>query len=247
MSGFDANSDKMQQLVSLVRQSHKIVFFGGAGVSTESGIPDFRSQDGLYRTQYRYPPETIISHDFLMDNPEEFYRFYRDKMLPQGIEPNVTHRVVAAWERQGKLRACVTQNIDDLHEKAGTHKLYKLHGSTAVNYCIRCRKAYDISYILSTTGVPRCSCGGMIRPDVVLYGENLDEDVVRGAVEAIEDADLMLVCGTSLVVYPAAGMLQYYGGDKLVLVNRTSTPYDGYARLVLHESLGDVFGVLENV
>jgi len=238
------DTKKLQALKKMVEEARKIVFFGGAGVSTESGIPDFRSQDGLYRQQYKYPPETIISHSFLLSQPEEFYRFYRDKMLPQGIEPNVTHRVVAKWERQGKLLACITQNIDDLHEKAGTKRLYKLHGSTAVNYCMRCRKPYDVGYILATTGVPRCTCGGMIRPDVVLYEENLNEEVVSGAIAAIEEADLMLVCGTSLVVYPAAGMLQYFGGDRLVLINRTSTPYDGYASLVLHESLGEVFGAL---
>lgn len=239
------NGSKLQQLRSWVKEARNIVFFGGAGVSTESGIPDFRSQDGLYRQQYKYPPETIISHSFLLSHPEEFYRFYRTKMLPQGIEPNVTHRVVAEWERQGKLRACITQNIDDLHEKAGTKRLYKLHGSTSRNYCMRCRKPYDVQAILSTEGVPRCSCGGMIRPDVVLYEETLDDDVVRQSVEAISEADLMLVCGTSLVVYPAAGLIQYYTGDRLVLINRTSTAYDGYAALVMHESLGDVFGALD--
>lgn len=239
--------DKLKELQSIVRKAKRIVFFGGAGVSTESGIPDFRSQDGLYRQHYKYPPETIISHSFLLSHPEEFYRFYRDKMLPQGIEPNVTHRVVAKWEQEGKLLACVTQNIDDLHEKAGTHRLYKLHGSTSVNYCMRCRKPYDVGYILQSQGVPRCTCGGMIRPDVVLYEESLDDRVVEGAVSAIEHADVLLVCGTSLVVYPAAGFIQYYTGDNLVLINRTPTPYDGYARLVMHESLGEVFAALENV
>lgn len=238
---------KLEQLKSIIRKARNIVFFGGAGVSTESGIPDFRSQDGLYHSQYKYPPETIVSHSFLMSHPDEFYRFYRDKMLPRGIQPNVTHRVVTQWQRAGKLRACITQNIDDLHEKAGTTRLYKLHGSTAENYCMRCHKPYDVEYVLNTTGVPRCPCGGMIRPNVVLYEENLDEDVVSGAVRAIEEADVMLVCGTSLVVYPAAGMLQFYQGDKLVLINRTSTPYDGYASLVLHESLGEVFSALEGV
>lgn len=235
---------KLQQLKAWVKHAKNIVFFGGAGVSTESGIPDFRSQDGLYRLQYKYPPETIISHSFLLSHPEEFYRFYRDKMLPQGVQPNITHKVVAEWERQGKLLACITQNIDDLHEQAGSKRLYKLHGSTAVNYCMWCKKRYDVQAILGTTGVPRCTCGGMIRPDVVLYEESLDDKVVEGAVDAIEKADLMLVCGTSLVVYPAAGMLQYYGGKQLALINRTSTAYDGYANLVLHESLGEVFSAL---
>lgn len=235
---------KLNELKSLVKKACKIVFFGGAGVSTESGIPDFRSQDGLYRQQYKYPPETIISHSFLLTHPDEFYRFYRAKMLPRNVQPNVTHKVVARWEEEGKLLACITQNIDDLHEKAGTKRLYKLHGSTARNYCMRCHREYDVSYILETDGVPYCLCGGMIRPDVVLYEESLDDAVVDGAIRAIEEADLLLVCGTSLVVYPAAGFLQYYQGDSLVLVNRTSTPYDGYARLVLHESLGDVFSAL---
>lgn len=239
--------DKLEQLKAMVRDARRIVFFGGAGVSTESGIPDFRSQDGLYAQQYRYPPETIISHSFLLSHPEEFYRFYRDKMLPQGVRPNITHQVVAEWEQQGKLLACITQNIDDLHEQAGTKRLYKLHGSTAVNYCMRCRKPYDVGYILRTEGVPHCTCGGMIRPDVVLYEESLDDNVVAGAIAAIERADLLLVCGTSLVVYPAAGFLQYYQGDELVLVNRTATAYDSAAKLVLHESLGEVFAELAKV
>ena len=241
------DTEKIKELQSIIRKAKRIVFFGGAGVSTESGIPDFRSQDGLYRQHYKYPPETIISHSFLFSHPEEFWQFYRDKMLPQGVEPNITHRVVAKWEKEGKLLACVTQNIDDLHEKAGTKRLYKLHGSTDRNYCSRCHKPYDVGYILHTKGVPRCSCGGMIRPDVVLYEESLDERVVEGAVKAIEEADVLLVCGTSLVVYPAAGFIQYYTGDNLVLLNRTPTPYDGYARLVLHESLGEVFEALKDV
>ena len=241
------NKDQLEQLKSIIRKGKRIVFFGGAGVSTESGIPDFRSQDGLYNQRYTYPPETIISHSFFLSHPDIFWQFYREKMLPQGIEPNITHKVVAKWEEEGRLLACVTQNIDDLHEKAGTKRLYKLHGTTTVNHCMRCGKRYDVGYILSTTGVPKCSCGGMVKPDVVLYEENLDDRVVEGAVKAIEDADVLLVCGTSLVVYPAAGFIQYYGGDNLILINRTPTPYDGYARLVLHDSLGEVFTALADI
>lgn len=234
-----------EQLQSIVNGAKRMVFFGGAGVSTESGIPDFRSQSGLYNTRYRYPPETIVSHSFLLQHPDEFYAFYREKMLPQGIRPNVTHRVLAHWEQQGKLQAVVTQNIDDLHEQAGSKCVYKLHGSTAQNYCMRCQKPYDVQAILSTTGVPRCSCGGMIRPRVVLYEEMLDDEVVSGAIRAIESADVMLVGGTSLVVYPAAGLLSYFRGNWLVLINRDATPYDSQADLLLHESLGDVFSRFE--
>ena len=238
-------SQQWQQLKQIVDGAKRMVFFGGAGVSTESGIPDFRSQNGLYNTRYRYPPETIVSHSFLMQHPAEFYDFYREKMLPQGIQPNVTHRVLAQWERQGKLAAIVTQNIDNLHEMAGSKRLYKLHGSTAENYCMRCKKPYDVQAILNTTGVPYCSCGGMIRPRVVLYEESLDGDVVEGAVRAIEQADVMLVCGTSLVVYPAAGLIDYFGGQHLVLINRDATAYDNAAELVIHRSLGEVFSLFE--
>lgn len=238
-------SVQWQQLKDIIDGARHIVFFGGAGVSTESGIPDFRSQNGLYNTQYKYPPETIVSHSFLMQHPAEFYRFYRDKMLPQGILPNVTHRVLARWEQQGKLDAIVTQNIDNLHEMAGSRRIYKLHGSTDQNYCMRCGRSYGVDAILGTTGVPYCDCGGMIRPRVVLYEESLDGDVVEGAVRAIEGADVLLVCGTSLVVYPAAGLLQYFGGKYLVLINRDATSYDRQAHLVIHRSLGDVFSRFE--
>lgn len=231
-----------QQLKQIVDGAKRMVFFGGAGVSTESGIPDFRSQNGLYHTQYRYPPETIVSHSFLMQHPQEFYDFYRAKMLPQGIKPNVTHRVLAKWEQEGKLAAVVTQNIDNLHEDAGSKNVFKLHGSTARNYCMWCKKTYDVDAILRTDGIPRCSCGGMIRPYVVLYEEQLDSEVVSGAVRAIEQADVLLVGGTSLVVYPAAGLISYFRGRSLVLINREATAYDSEADLVLHESLGDVFG-----
>ena len=227
-----------------LEQAKKIVFFGGAGVSTESGIPDFRSRDGLYNQHYRYPPEEILSHDFLLGNPTEFWRFYRDKILVDGIQPNVTHRVLAKWERQGKLLAVITQNIDDLHEKAGSKKLYKLHGSVTRNYCLKCGRQYGVKE-LGDSGVPHCKCGGVIRPDVVMYGESLDYDVIQGAIEALERADLLIVAGTSLAVYPAAGLIDYYGGRDVALINRDPTPYDRFATWVCHDSLGTVFSRFE--
>ena len=229
--------DKLQTLQQWVSESNQIVFFGGAGVSTESGIPDFRSVDGLYSQKFDYPPETIISHSFYEKNPEYFFRFYREKMLPLGFAPNVTHKVLARWELE-------TQNIDGLHQKAGSQKVYELHGSVLRNYCTRCRKFYSAEFIKNSTGVPRCTCGGIIKPDVVLYEEGLDQDVIQKSVMAIRSADLMIVAGTSLTVYPAAGLINYYRGDRLVLINRDETPYDGYANLVLHEKLGDVFSHL---
>ena len=237
--------DKREILKQWVSESRNIVFFGGAGVSTESGIKDFRSVDGLYSQKFDYPPETIISHSFYVRKPEYFFRFYREKMLPLGYEPNVTHKALAKWEREGKLSAVVTQNIDGLHQKAGSKRVYELHGSVLRNYCTRCGKAYSAEFIRDCAGVPKCDCGGTVKPDVVLYEEGLDQATLEGAVRAIAGADLLIVGGTSLTVYPAAGLIQYYGGNRLVLINRDVTPYDSQADLVLHESLGDVFRYLE--
>ena len=226
----------------MIAESEKIVFFGGAGVSTESGIPDFRSQDGLYSMKYAYPPEEILSHDFLEENPEEFFRFYRDKILGPGMnaKPNAAHKRVAELERRGKLTAVVTQNIDGLHDDAGSKNVQELHGSVRRNYCAKCGKRYALSDVLSTTGVPHCTCGGIIRPDVVLYGEPLDPDVIEASVSAIATADMLLIAGTSLAVYPAAGLIRYFRGNRLVLINRSSTPVDSSADLVLHEKVGEV-------
>lgn len=234
--------EKIARLQEMVDQSHSIVFFGGAGVSTESGIPDFRSTDGLYHQQYAYPPETILSHTFYEQNPEEFFRFYRDKLLRLEAQPNAAHKKLAELEQTGKLRSVVTQNIDGLHQKAGSKRVYELHGSVLRNYCEACGKFYDAEYMLYSDGVPRCSCGGRIKPDVVLYEEGLDSDTVSGAVRAIAEADMLIVGGTSLVVYPAAGLINYYRGDKLVLINRDATPYDRRADLVIHDSIGKVLG-----
>ena len=237
--------DKREILKQWVSESRNIVFFGGAGVSTESGIKDFRSVDGLYSQKFDYPPETIISHSFYVRKPEYFFRFYREKMLPLGYEPNVTHKVLAKWEREGKLSAVVTQNIDGLHQKAGSRRVYELHGSVLRNYCTRCGKAYSAEFIRDCAGVPKCDCGGTVKPDVVLYEEGLDQATLEGAVRAIAGADMLIVGGTSLTVYPAAGLIQYYGGNRLGLINRDVTPYDDQADLVLHERLGDVFRFLE--
>ena len=231
----------MQTLKKWIAESKKIVFFGGAGVSTESGIPDFRSVDGLYRQRFEYPPETIISHSFYLRNPEYFFRFYREKMLPLGFEPNVTHKVLARWEQEGKLLAVVTQNIDGLHQKAGSQRVYELHGSVLRNYCTVCGKFHSAEFVKEAAGVPRCSCGGIVKPDVVLYEEQLDGNTIENSVAAIAQADLLIVAGTSLTVYPAAGLIDYYRGNRLVLINRDETPYDSRANLVLHRSLGDIF------
>lgn len=235
---------EIETLQKWVDESSNIVFFGGAGVSTESGIPDFRSVDGLYHQKFEYPPETIISHSFYEKNPAYFFRFYREKMLPLGFEPNITHKKLAELEQKGKLRAVVTQNIDGLHQKAGSRTVYELHGSVLRNYCTRCRKFYPAEYVKNADGVPLCTCGGIVKPDVVLYEEGLDEQTLQNAVMAIRAADLLIVGGTSLTVYPAAGLLQYYRGSRLVLINRDETPYDSYADLVLHRSLGEVFSQL---
>ena len=236
---------KLEILKQWVAESRNIVFFGGAGVSTESGILDFRSQDGLYHQKFEYPPETIISHGFFLKNPEYFFRFYREKMLPLGYAPNVTHRVLAQWEAEGRLSAIVTQNIDGLHQKAGSKKVYELHGSVLRNYCMKCGKFYPAEFVKNAPGIPRCVCGGIVKPDVVLYEESLDEKTLEKSVLAISEADLLIVAGTSLTVYPAAGLLRYYPGNRLVLINRDPTPYDDRADLVFHEKLGQVFGPLE--
>ena len=237
-------TSKLDTLKTWVDEAQRIVFFGGAGVSTESGIPDFRSVDGLYNQKFKYPPETIISHAFFERKPEEFFDFYKEKMLPLGFEPNVTHKVLARWEGEGKLAAVVTQNIDGLHQKAGSKNVLELHGSVLRNYCVRCHKSYSAEFVKNSRGVPRCDCGGVVKPDVVLYEESLDQDVMGRAVSAIAGADLLIVGGTSLTVWPAAGMIRYYRGKRLVLINRDETPYDSEADLVLHESLGEVFRAL---
>ncbi len=236
---------KYEALQQLVDRARHIVFFGGAGVSTESGIPDFRSVDGLYNQKYDYPPEQILSHTFFVRKPEEFFRFYRDKLLPLDAKPNAAHLKLAEWERAGKMTGVVTQNIDGLHQAAGSKKVFELHGSVHRNYCQTCGKFYPPEYIRdSRDPVPRCSCGGRIKPDVVLYEEGLDNDVISGAVRAISSADLMIVAGTSLTVYPAAGLVRYFRGSHLVLINRDATPMDSEAELVLHEKVGEVLGSL---
>lgn len=227
------------QLEELIRDSSNIVFFGGAGVSTESGIPDFRSVDGLYHQKFDYPPEVMLSHSFFMSHTEEFFRFYREKLIVHGAKPNAAHLRLAALEREGKLKAVVTQNIDGLHQAAGSRCVYELHGSTLRNFCMKCGKSYDIDFIDQSQGIPRCTeCGGIVKPDVVLYEEGLDPDTLEGAVRAIEEADLLIVGGTSLAVYPAAGLLQYFHGRNLVVINKQPTPADHMASLVLNMPIG---------
>ena len=222
----------------MIDQSHNIVFFGGAGVSTESGIPDFRSVDGLYHQKYDYPPETMLSHTFYEKHPEEFFRFYRDKLLNPDAQPNAAHYKLAELEAAGKLSAVVTQNIDGLHQKAGSKRVYELHGSVLRNYCEKCRKSYDMDFMLHSEGVPHCVCGDRIKPDVVLYEEGLDQDIVSGAIRAISRADMLIVGGTSLVVYPAAGLIQYYEGRRLVVINKTEL--SAGADLTTYGSIGEV-------
>ena len=227
------------KLEELIRDSSNIVFFGGAGVSTESGIPDFRSVDGLYHQKFDYPPEVMLSHSFFLRHTEEFYRFYREKLIVHGAKPNAAHLRLAALEREGKLKAVVTQNIDGLHQVAGSRRVYELHGSTLRNYCMKCGKFYDVDFIDKSEGVPRCTeCGGIVKPDVVLYEEGLDPDTLEGAVRAIQGADLLIVGGTSLAVYPAAGLLQYFRGRNLVVINKQPTPADHMASLVLNMPIG---------
>ena len=223
-------------------ESSNIVFFGGAGVSTESHIPDFRSTDGLYNQQYDYPPETILSHTFFMRKPEEFFRFYRDKMLCDTAKPNAAHQKLAELERAGRLKAVITQNIDNLHQMAGSRNVLELHGSVYRNYCMKCRKFYDFSYMKHSEGVPRCSCGGIIKPDVVLYEEGLDQETIEKSVKYIANADVLIIGGTSLTVYPAAGLIDYYRGHKLVLINKSVTPMDNRADLVISGPIGEVLG-----
>lgn len=226
----------------IIKNSDNIVFFGGAGVSTESGIPDFRSVDGLYSQKYDYPPETILSHTFFMNHTEEFYKFYRDKMLITGAKPNVTHLALARLERAGKLKAVITQNIDGLHQAAGSKTVYELHGSVHRNYCMKCGKFYPLSAVSDSEGVPECSCGGIIKPDVVLYEEGLNDETVSRSIDAIANAEVLIVGGTSLSVYPAAGLIRYYGGNKLILINKSPTPFDSNADLLINKGLGEVFG-----
>ena len=233
-----------EQFLQWVEESGNIVFFGGAGVSTESGIPDFRSVDGLYNQSYDYPPETILSHTFYIRKPEEFFRFYRDKMLFPDAEPSMPHIKLAELEQCGKLKGVITQNIDGLHQKAGSRHVIELHGSVLRNYCERCGEFYGLDAIINSEGVPTCKCGGRIKPDVVLYEEGLDENNINEAVRLIKEADILVVGGTSLGVYPAAGLIDYYRGDKLVLINKSSTPYDKKANLLIQDSLGKVFSAL---
>ena len=236
---------ELETLKDWIDHSDNIVFFGGAGVSTESGIPDFRSVDGLYNQQYDYPPETILSHTFFRRNTEEFYRFYRAKMLALDAKPNAAHKKLAQWEQEGKLKAVVTQNIDGLHQAAGSKMVYELHGSVHRNYCQKCGAFYDARYMLERKGIPKCEkCGGIIKPDVVLYEEGLDDATIRGAIHAISHVDVLIIGGTSLTVYPAAGLIDYYNGNKLVLINKSVTPMDSRADLLVQGPIGEIFSQL---
>ncbi len=239
--------EKWQKLKEWIDGSDNIVFFGGAGVSTESGIPDFRSVDGLYNQKYKYPPETIISHSFYVKKPEEFYKFYKDRMIFTDAKPNGAHKALAKLDQEGKLKAVITQNIDGLHQLAGSREVLELHGSIHRNYCTRCGQFYDLDYVKNSQGIPHCSCGGMIKPDVVLYEEGLDQKVLRKSVEYIARADMLIVGGTSLVVYPAAGLIDYYRGNKLVLINKSATSRDSQADLVISGSIGQVLSAVAGV
>lgn len=238
------HNDKIEKLRQWISEAERVVFFGGAGVSTESKIPDFRSVGGLYNQKYDYPPETIISHSFYKRDPEVFFRFYRDKLNVFDARPNPAHKTFARLEKEGKLTAIVTQNIDGLHQKAGSEKVYELHGTLWRNYCDRCGKDYPARHIMDTQGVPHCSCGGVVRPDIVLYEEGLDDAVVSGAIHAIRKADVLIVGGTSLVVYPAAGLINYYRGQRLVLINRDPTPMDSRADLIINGNIGEIMAQL---
>ncbi len=233
--------NKLEILKTWIRESKNIVFFGGAGVSTESGIPDFRGIDGLYSQKYEFPPEQIISHSFYLERPDCFFRFYREKMMPLDFMPNITPHKLAKLEKEDKLMCVITQNIDGLHQKAGSKNVFELHGSILRNYCERCKKPHGAEYVKYSEGVPKCECGGTVKPDVVLFEEPLNDRVVKGAISAIGSADLLIVAGTSLTVYPAAGLINYYRGKRLVLINRDETPFDQYADLVFHENIGDIF------
>mgnify|MGYP000975238742 FL=1 len=233
-----------EEFKEIISKSSNIVFFGGAGVSTESGIPDFRSVDGLYSTKYKYPPEMMVSHSFFRSSTEDFYDFYINKMIFLDAKPNSAHIKLAQLEREGKLKAVITQNIDGLHQKAGSKNVLELHGSVHRNYCMKCGKFYDVNFIVNSKGIPKCSCGGIVKPDVVLYEESLDSNVMEKSVEFIEKADVLIVGGTSLVVYPAAGLINYFNGSKLILINKTSTQMDRKADLVIYDSIGKVFEAL---
>ena len=233
--------ESIVRLREMIKESDNVVFFGGAGVSTESGIPDFRSVDGLYNQQWKYPPETILSRSFFDRNPEEYFRFHRAKLVVDGVKPNRAHLRLAELEAEGKLKAVITQNIDGLHQAAGSKNVLELHGSILRAYCSRCRRPFPADIINKGEGVPRCGCGGVIRPDIVLYEEPLDENVMDSAIRYIRNADVLIIGGTSLNVYPAAGLIRYYRGNRLVLVNLSETPYDSYADLVIHEKIGEVF------
>jgi NAD-dependent deacetylase len=237
-------AEAVTTLKKWISESNNIVFFGGAGVSTESGIPDFRSVDGLYNMKYKYPPETIISHTFFMKKTEQFYKFYRDKMIYTDAKPNITHMKLAQLEKEGKIKGVITQNIDGLHQMAGSSNVLELHGSIHRNYCMKCGSFYDLSYIMQQEGIPRCNCGGIIKPDVVLYEEGLDSNILREAIKLITHAEILLIGGTSLLVYPAAGLIQYYHGSKMVLINKTVTPYDKEVDLFIQAGLGDIFSKL---
>lgn len=229
----------IKALQQIIDETDNIVFFGGAGVSTESGIPDFRSTDGLYNMKYKYPPETILSHSFFVSHTDEFYEFYRDKILYLEAKPGKAHIKLTELEQAGKLKAVITQNIDGLHQKAGSKNVLELHGSVYRNYCQKCGKPYDVTFIVQSTGIPKCDCGGAVRPDVVLYEEGLDQSVLLSAAEYISYADVLVIGGTSLAVYPAAGLIEYFGGSKLILINKSTTPYDSKAHLVINESIGE--------
>lgn len=234
-------NEKVEELRKIIDESDNIVFFGGAGVSTESGIPDFRSKDGLYNLKYKYPPEEILSHSFFINNTKEFFEFYRDKMNSLKYEPNITHIKLSELEKKGKLKAVITQNIDGLHQKAGSKNVLELHGSVLRNYCMKCKKEYSAEYVFNSNKVPICSCGGIIKPDVVLYGENLNDNIVEKSMDYIRNAEVLIIGGTSLTVYPASSLIYYFKGKKLVLINRDSTQMDSRADLVINDSLGNVF------
>ena len=236
--------EKIERFKNIINTSNNIVFFGGAGVSTESGIPDFRSKDGLYNQKYKFPPEEILSHHFFYKNTEEFFKFYRDKMNSLKFKPNVTHIKLAELEKQGKLKAIVTQNIDGLHQKAGSKTVYELHGSVMRNYCIKCHKFFDADFVFNSKGIPYCECGGIIKPDVVLYEEPLDEEIYTASIKAISACDTLIIGGTSLTVYPASGLIRYFKGNNLILINKSITPFDNSANLVINDSLGKVFSNL---
>ncbi len=233
--------EKIEKLKKLINDSNNIVFFGGAGVSTESGIPDFRSKDGLYNQKYKYPPEMILSHTFFMNYTSEFYTFYKEKMNSLKYSPNITHIKLVELEKKGKLKAIITQNIDGLHQKAGSKNVYELHGSVLRNYCMKCNKFYNAEFVFNSKEIPICECGGIVKPDVVLYEEGLDETTLENSILAIRNADLLIVAGTSLTVYPASGLINYFSGDNMVLINKDVTPYDNIANLVINDKLGNIF------